>query len=52
MLTCTDDILIDAIIAGEAHKTEQERLLDQGQDLYLAKTSRNTNFQTWSKTEV
>ena len=34
----TDDILIDAIIAGVAHKKVQERLLDQGQGLTLAKT--------------
>lgn len=34
----TDDILIDAIIAGVAHKKVQERLLDQGQGLNLAKT--------------
>ncbi|XP_062574567.1 uncharacterized protein LOC134236415 [Saccostrea cucullata] len=34
----TDDILIDAVIAGVSHKKVQERLLDQGQGLTLAKT--------------
>ena len=34
----TDDILIDAIIAGVSHRKAQERLLDQGQELSLAKT--------------
>ncbi|XP_067656436.1 uncharacterized protein [Haliotis asinina] len=32
-----DDILIDSIIAGVSHSKIQERLLDQGQDLTLAK---------------
>lgn len=34
----TDDILVDAIIAGVAHTKVRERLLDQGHDLTLAKT--------------
>ena len=36
--TNPDDILVDAIIAGVRHIKVQERLLDQGNDLSLAKT--------------
>ena len=36
--THTDDILVDLIINGVKHKKVQERLLDKGQDLTLAKT--------------
>ena len=35
--TDTDDVLIDAIIAGVRHVKVQERFLDQGSDLTLAK---------------
>ena len=34
----SDDILIEAIIPGVAHKKVQERLLDHSQGLTLAKT--------------